>query len=152
MQGKHWCLLRNHLAMWWMCFLTGMMCTMKIFVLGVVCFVTMSASPLFLCKPLKDGHFLSLLLFYFGLSHCFANLGFKIVPLCVLCSNLSNLNLGGEISPAIGDLRNLQSMWAACLFIKHTSCCLESVLFSSCLVFLIVLFLIFCIWQRLSRE
>jgi hypothetical protein len=83
---------------------------MKIFVLGVVCFVTMSASPLFLCKPLKDGHVLSLLLFYFGLSHCFANLGFKILPLCVLCSNLSNLNLGGEISPAIGDLRNLQSM------------------------------------------
>ncbi|KAL7243553.1 hypothetical protein ACSBR1_015868 [Camellia fascicularis] len=26
--------------------------------------------------------------------------------------NLSNLNLGGEISPAIGDLKNLQSMYA----------------------------------------
>ena len=25
--------------------------------------------------------------------------------------NLSNLNLGGEISPSIGDLRNLQSMY-----------------------------------------
>lgn len=31
--------------------------------------------------------------------------------------NLSNLNLGGEISPAIGDLKNLQSMYVFFFFI-----------------------------------
>lgn len=30
--------------------------------------------------------------------------------------NLSNLKLGGEISPAIGDLRNIQSMYMVFLF------------------------------------
>ncbi|KAF7149111.1 hypothetical protein RHSIM_Rhsim03G0172700 [Rhododendron simsii] len=34
------------------------------------------------------------------------------VSLAVVALNLSNLNLGGEISPAIGDLKNLQSMYA----------------------------------------
>lgn len=31
---------------------------------------------------------------------------------CLFWRNLSNLNLGGEISTAVGDLRNLQSMYA----------------------------------------
>lgn len=31
--------------------------------------------------------------------------------------NLSNLNLGGEISPAIGDLGNLESMWSSSVFL-----------------------------------
>ncbi|GMQ07108.1 hypothetical protein CsSME_00051445 [Camellia sinensis var. sinensis] len=34
------------------------------------------------------------------------------ITLSVVSLNLSNLNLGGEISPAIGDLKNLQSMYA----------------------------------------
>lgn len=35
----------------------------------------------------------------------------------VTCRNLSSLNLGGEISPSIGDLRNLQSMYAPFYFL-----------------------------------
>lgn len=31
----------------------------------------------------------------------------------VVCSNLSGLNLDGEISPAVGDLKDLQSMYCA---------------------------------------
>lgn len=32
------------------------------------------------------------------------------VCVCMFCSNFSDLNLDGEISPAIGDLKSLLSM------------------------------------------
>jgi len=63
-----------------MCLLTGMMCTMKISVLGAVCFVTMTASLLFLCKPFEGSHFLHLLSL-----QCFANLVFINLLVCVFC-------------------------------------------------------------------
>lgn len=83
-----------------------MMFTTMTFVLGKVsCAITL-ASPSSLCKDLLisflyvfvsfDSSFFGDLTFFFF----FFSAG----------RNLSSLNLGGEISPALGDLRNLQSM------------------------------------------
>jgi len=81
------------------------MFTTATFVLGVVSCVITFPSPLSLCKDLF--HFIPLYLFVSFDSVLFSNL---ILSFVMVESNLSNLNLGGEISPALGDLRSLQSM------------------------------------------
>ena len=70
---------------------------------GDVSSATTLASPLSLCKNL-----------FFVLMNVFSPL-IRLFEghnsfLFLFSRNLSNLNLGGEISPAVGDLRNLQSM------------------------------------------
>lgn len=67
---------------------------------GEVSSATTSASPLSLCKNL----------FCFVLMNGLSSFEGHNSFLFLFSRNLSNLNLGGEISPAVGDLRNLQSM------------------------------------------
>lgn len=85
-----------------------MMLTMPIIVLGKEFSVLIiSALLLFLCMS-----------FYFFLFLYLTKIMNKcIIHVCLIhflyfvSRNLSNLNLGGEISTAIGDLRDLQSMY-----------------------------------------
>lgn len=85
------------------------MCTTLISVHGVVSFAITAASPLFLCM------FCSVLSYFFFFIKCNEVQCNEWV--LVACRNLSSLNLGGEISPSIGDLRNLQSMYAPFYFL-----------------------------------
>lgn len=105
--------------MWRTFCLIGTTCTTTISVPGAVSFATMPASLCLLCMPLSYRLFL---LFSCGNSYL---LSFRYVFFIVkkwlsvelwssllhYSRNLSNLNLGGEISPAVGDLRNLQCMY-----------------------------------------
>lgn len=96
-----------------MFYTTGPTHRLQTIVFGEESHVTMSPSMSSHCKPLLlfltwvDLIIVIIIIFetillFFGLLFC----------ICV-CSNLSGLNLDGEISPAIGNLKRLQSMYSS---------------------------------------